>query len=82
MAAATVAPLVTDADSVVELTSLGDAHGLTTLIGLATVVPVFGLRRLVPRIPAPLVAVVLGIVASNVASGLFQGFPVQRQPIA
>ena len=135
MAAATVAPLVTDADSVVELTSLaavlvggwcvlgfvfklgfiseflsrpilagyvfgsgiiivisqlealfgldidtnlyttdigavirnlGDAHGLTTLIGLLSVGLVFGLRRLVPRIPAPLVAVVLGIVASTV----------------
>ena len=135
MAAATVAPLVTDADSVVELTSLaallvggwcvlgyvfklgfisdflsrpilagyvfgsgiiivvsqleslfgldidtslyttdvgavvrnlGDAHGLTTLIGLSTVVLVFVMRKFVPKIPAPLVAVVLGILAAVV----------------
>ncbi len=46
--------------------NLGDAHGLTTLIGVTTVVLVFGLRKLVPAIPAPLVAVVLGIVASTV----------------
>ena len=46
--------------------NLGDAHGLTTLIGLATVVLVFGMRKLVPMIPAPLVAVVLGIVAATV----------------
>jgi SulP family sulfate permease len=43
--------------------NLSDAHGLTTMIGLATVVGVLGLRRFVPKIPAPLVAVVLGIVA-------------------
>jgi SulP family sulfate permease len=43
--------------------NLGDAHGLTTLIGLTTVIGVLGLRRFVPKIPAPLVAVVLGIVA-------------------
>ncbi len=43
--------------------NLGDAHGLTTMIGLATVVGVLGLRRFVPKIPAPLVAVVLGIAA-------------------
>jgi SulP family sulfate permease len=46
--------------------NLGDAHGLTTLIGLTTVVLVLGLRKFVPKIPAPLVAVVLGIVASAV----------------
>ena len=46
--------------------NLGDAHGLTTLIGVATVVLVFGMRKLVPTIPAPLVAVVLGIVAATV----------------
>lgn len=42
--------------------NLGEADGLTTVIGLSTVVLVFGLRKLVPKIPAPLVAVVLGIV--------------------
>jgi SulP family sulfate permease len=42
--------------------NLGDADGLTTAIGLSTVVLVLGLRRLAPKVPAPLVAVVLGIV--------------------
>ena len=42
--------------------NLDDAHGLTTLIGVVTVVLVFGLRRFVPKVPAPLVAVVLGIL--------------------
>ena len=51
----------TDIGAVVR--NLGDAHGLTTLIGLATVVLVLGLRKFVPKVPAPLVAVVLGIVA-------------------
>jgi SulP family sulfate permease len=51
----------TDVGAVVR--NLGDAHGLTTLIGLITVALVYALRRLVPKIPAPLVAVVLGIVA-------------------
>jgi len=46
--------------------NLGDAHGLTTLIGISTVVLVYGMRKLVPMIPAPLVAVVLGIVAATV----------------
>lgn len=50
----------TDIGAVVR--NLGDAHGLTTLIGLATVALVIVLRRLVPRVPAPLVAVVLGVV--------------------
>jgi len=50
----------TDVGAVVR--NLGDAHGLTTAIGLATVVLVLGLRRFVPKVPAPLVAVVLGIV--------------------
>jgi len=54
----------TDVGGVVR--NLGEAHGLTTVIGVATVVLVFGLRKLVPRIPAPLVAVVLGIVAATV----------------
>jgi SulP family sulfate permease len=51
----------TDIGAVVR--NLDDADGLTTLIGLATVVLVLGLRRFVPKVPAPLVAVVLGILA-------------------
>ena len=51
----------TDIGAVVR--NLGDADGLTTLVGLSTVVLVLGLRRFVPKIPAPLVAVVLGILA-------------------
>jgi SulP family sulfate permease len=50
----------TDIGAVVR--NLGDADGLTTAIGLSTVVLVLGLRRLVPQVPAPLVAVVLGVV--------------------
>jgi len=51
----------TDIGAVVR--NLGDADGLTTLIGLTTVVLVLGLRRFLPKIPAPLVAVALGSVA-------------------
>jgi SulP family sulfate permease len=51
----------TDIGAVVS--NLGDAHGLTTLIGLSTVVLVLAMRTFVPKIPAPLVAVVLGILA-------------------
>jgi len=54
----------TDVGAVIR--NLGDAHGLTTLVGIATVVLVFGMRKLVPMIPAPLVAVVLGILAATV----------------
>ncbi|MDJ0953608.1 MAG: SulP family inorganic anion transporter [Acidimicrobiia bacterium] len=50
----------TDLGAVVR--NLGDAHGLTTLLGLMTVVLVYVIRRLLPKIPAPLVAVVLGIL--------------------
>jgi SulP family sulfate permease len=50
----------TDLGAVVR--NLDEADGLTTMLGLSTVVLVFGLRKLVPKIPAPLVAVVLGIV--------------------
>jgi len=50
----------TDLGAVVR--NLGDADGLTTVIGVSTVGLVLGLRKLVPRVPAPLVAVVLGIV--------------------
>lgn len=47
-------------------TNLGDAHGLTTIIGLSTVALVLAMRKLVPKVPAPLLAVVLGIVLANV----------------
>jgi SulP family sulfate permease len=50
----------TDIGAVVR--NLGDAHGLTTVIGLSTVVLVLALRRFLPQVPAPLVAVVLGIL--------------------
>ncbi|MGI9613544.1 MAG: SulP family inorganic anion transporter [Acidimicrobiales bacterium] len=43
--------------------SLGDADGLTTLIGLSTIALVLALRRFAPAVPAPLAAVVLGILA-------------------
>jgi len=55
---------VTDIGGIVR--NLGDVDGLTTLIGLSTVVLVLGLRTFLPKIPAPLVAVVLGIVAATV----------------
>jgi len=51
----------TDIGAVVR--NLGDADGLTTLIGLTTVALVLAMRTFVPKIPAPLVAVVLGILA-------------------
>ena len=51
----------TDIGAVVR--NVGDADGLTTVIGLSTVALVLALRKFVPKIPAPLVAVVLGIVA-------------------
>jgi len=51
----------TDIGAVVR--NIGDADGLTTAIGLSTVVLVLALRRFVPYVPAPLVAVVLGILA-------------------
>jgi SulP family sulfate permease len=55
---------VTDIGAIVD--NLGDAHGLTTLMGLSTVVLVLLLRRFAPQVPAPLVAVVLGIVLVTV----------------
>jgi SulP family sulfate permease len=63
----------TDIGAVVR--NLSDAHGLTTLIGLATVALVLALRRFVPKVPAPLVAVVLGIV-------LVVAFDVDQEGVA
>jgi SulP family sulfate permease len=55
---------VTDLGGIVA--NVGDAHGLTTLMGLSTVALVLLLRRFAPQVPAPLVAVVLGIVLVTV----------------
>ena len=45
---------------------LGDVSLLTLAVGLVALVVIFGLRRLAPKAPAMLVAVVLGVVAVNV----------------
>jgi SulP family sulfate permease len=45
------------------LTNLGDTHGPTLLIGLASLALVLGLRRLAPVVPGSLAAVLLGIAA-------------------
>ncbi|MDX2378239.1 MAG: SulP family inorganic anion transporter, partial [Acidimicrobiia bacterium] len=81
---------VTDIGGIVR--NIGDADGLTTLIGLATVVLVFGMRKLVPKVPAPLVAVVLGIVLATafdldeegvaVVGNITSGVPVPGLPDA
>lgn len=47
------------------LTKLGDTSGLTLLIGLASLVVVFGLKRVAPVVPASLAAVALGVVAAK-----------------
>ena len=44
--------------------SLGEAHPATLLVGAASLVVVFGLRWVAPRIPGALVLVVGGLVAS------------------
>lgn len=41
---------------------LGDANGPTVWLSIVTLVVLLGLRRVAPRVPAPLVAVALGIV--------------------
>ena len=63
----------TDIGAVVR--NIGDLDGLTTLLGLATIVLVLGLRRFLPKIPAPLVAVVLGII-------LVQVFDLDQEGVA
>ena len=47
------------------LGTLGEAHGLTVLVGVVSLVVVFGIRRVAPRIPGALVLVVGGLVASR-----------------
>ena len=46
--------------------SLSDANGTTVIVGLAALVLLFGLKFLTPKVPAELVAVVLGIVVTVV----------------
>jgi len=48
------------------LGDLGDTHGLTLAVGLASLVLVLGLRRLAPMVPGSLAAVLAGIVAVQV----------------
>ena len=79
---------VTDIGGIVR--NLGDVDGLTTLIGLTTVVLVLGIRKFTPMIPAPLVAVVLGIIAATafdleqegvaVVGDITSGIPVPGLP--
>ena len=45
------------------ITHLGDTQGLTLLVGVLSLVVIIGLRRVAPRVPGSLVAVVLGIAA-------------------
>ena len=47
------------------VSKLGETHGLTLTVGLAVFVLLRLLKRLAPRIPAPLIAVALGIAASQ-----------------
>ena len=44
---------------------LGETHGLTLAVGVAVFVVLRMLKRLAPKIPAPLIAVALGIAASQ-----------------
>jgi MFS superfamily sulfate permease-like transporter len=48
------------------LGDLGDTHGLTLAVGLASLALVLGLRRLAPVVPGSLAAVLAGIVAVQV----------------
>jgi high affinity sulfate transporter 1 len=44
---------------------LGDAHGLTVVVGAVSLAVLLGLRRALPRVPAALVVVVAGIIVSE-----------------
>jgi high affinity sulfate transporter 1 len=46
------------------LQSLPDAHGATLLVGLISLVVIFGLRFAAPRVPGALVLVIAGLIAS------------------
>ena len=47
------------------VSKLGQMHGLTVALGIGTLVLIRVLKRVAPTLPAPLVAVVLGIAASS-----------------
>jgi high affinity sulfate transporter 1 len=46
------------------LTTLGDVHGTTVVVGLVSLAVVFGLRVVAPKVPGALVLVVGGLLAS------------------
>lgn len=46
------------------LGTLGDVHPATAVVGVVSLVTVFGLRRIAPRVPGALVLVVGGLLAS------------------
>jgi SulP family sulfate permease len=48
------------------ITHLGQAQGLTIVVGLGSLAVVLALRRLAPVVPAPLVAVLAGILAVHI----------------
>jgi len=50
------------------VTHIGQAHMLTVVIAILAIALIIGLKHFLPRIPAPLVAVVLGIAASGLWS--------------
>jgi len=60
---------VTGTNSLQELWSwlgtLGDAHALTVLVGLVSLIVIFGLRRMAPAVPGALVLVVGGVAAAR-----------------
>ena len=60
---------VTGSNPIQELRSwlgtLGDAHGLTVVVGAISLVVVFAVRRVAPRVPCALVLLVGGLVASR-----------------
>lgn len=70
--------------------NITDADALTTLLGIATVVLVLGLRKFAPKVPAPLVAVILGVAivalldldeeGVAVVGAIDSGVPVPRLP--
>ncbi|MGA7688429.1 MAG: SulP family inorganic anion transporter [Jiangellales bacterium] len=48
------------------VSSLPEANGTTLVVGMAALVLLFGLKLLAPKVPAALVAVILGILATRV----------------
>ena len=70
--------------------TLGDAHLLTVVVGAVSLVVIFGLRKIAPRIPGALVLVVGGLVASwvfdlglhgvSLVGAVPRGLPVPQVP--